>query len=93
MSFITIATKAFPGSRPYTLTMRDCRDSANCSGFTVYTDDLPGLQEYVEAHNARDGEFKLDLPGVRAGRARNGRSTPSALRSAAGFLQQYPKPV
>ena len=88
MSFVTIATEAFPGSRPYALTMRDCWDSANCFEFTVYTDDLTGLQEYVAAHNARDGESKLDLPGVRARRARSGRSTPSSLQYAAGFLQQ-----
>ena len=88
MSFVIIATQPFPGARPYDLTMRDCRDSANCFGFTVYTDDLPSLQEYVEAHNARDGAFTVDLPGVRAGRARNGRSTSSACRSSAGFLQQ-----
>jgi hypothetical protein len=85
MSFVTIATQAFPGARPYALTMRDCRNSANCFGLTVYTDDLPGLQEYVEAHNARDGEFRVDLSDVRA---RNGRSASRAGRSAAGFLQQ-----
>ena len=67
MSFITMATEQFPGSRACALTVRDCRDSANCFRFTVYTDDLPALQEYVEAHNAGNGEFKLDLSGVRAG--------------------------
>jgi len=67
MNFLTIATEQFPGSRACALTVRDCRDNANCFGFTVYTDDLPGLLEYLDAHNARDGEFKLDLSGVPAG--------------------------
>src|SRR5882757_25666 len=77
MDFITIATEEFPGSRACALTVRSSRGSANCVRFTVYTDDLPGLREYVEAHNAGNGEFKLDLSRVGAGRARNGRPTPA----------------
>jgi hypothetical protein len=79
VSFITIATEEFPGSVACVLTVRDGRDSANCFRFTAYTDDLPGLQEYVEAHNARDGESKVDLIRVGARRARNGRSIPAHL--------------
>lgn len=77
MTFITMATEEFPGSLPCALTVRDCRDGTNCFRFTVYTDDLRGLQEYVEAHNAGNGEFKLDLCGVGAGRALNAHSTPA----------------
>ena len=75
MSFIAIATEKFPGSVACALTMRYCADSENFFRFTVYTDDLPGLQDYIEAHNAGNGDFKLDLR-VGARRGRNGRSTP-----------------
>jgi hypothetical protein len=39
------------------------KDGTTCSLVTVDTDDLPGLHEYIQAHNAGDGdgEFKVDL--------------------------------
>jgi hypothetical protein len=41
----------------------DRKDGTTCSLVTVDTDDLPGLPEYIQAHNAADGdgEFKVDL--------------------------------
>src|SRR5882762_10417687 len=69
--------------------LADRKDGTTCSQFPVYTDDLPGLQEYVQAHNAGDGEFKVDLHRRRS--AERPVATP-ALQSGV-FLQQYPKPV
>jgi len=59
MAVISIST--FPGSLACALTVTDRRDGKTCSQFTVYADDLPGLHEYIQAHNAGDGEFKVDL--------------------------------
>ena len=41
----------------------DLKDGT-CSEFMIFTDDLPAFQEYVQAHNAQEGEFTVDLqPG------------------------------
>jgi hypothetical protein len=57
----------------------DRKNGTTCSQFTVYTDDLPDLHEYIQSHNAGDGEFKVDIGGA-------------GVQSGV-FLQQYPKPV
>jgi hypothetical protein len=73
----------------------DCKDGTTYSQVTVYTDDLPGLREYVQAHNAGDGdrEFKVDLGYIWSRRRRRSAERPVvtlALQSGV-FLQQYPK--
>jgi hypothetical protein len=89
LAVIFISTQEFSGSLACALTVTDRKDGTTCSQFTVYTDDLPGLQEYVQAHNAGDGEFKVDFHRRRS--AERPVATP-ALQSGV-FLQQYPKPV
>jgi hypothetical protein len=75
----------------------DRKDGTTCSQFTIYTDDLAGLPEYIQAHNAADGdgEFKVDLGYIWSRRRRRSAERPvatPALQSGV-FLQQYPKAV
>jgi hypothetical protein len=61
VTFISISAEEFPGSLACALRVIDRKNGKACSQFTVYTDDFLALQEYVEAHNAGDSEFKVDL--------------------------------
>jgi hypothetical protein len=61
MTFIYLSAQEFAGSLACALTVTDRKDGTTCSRFTVYTDDLPGLHEYIQSHNAGDGEFTVDL--------------------------------
>jgi hypothetical protein len=60
VNLITVLAEEFPGSSSCALRVIDRKDGT-CSEFTIYTDDLPAFQEYVQAHNAQEGEFTVDL--------------------------------
>jgi hypothetical protein len=61
MTFTYLSTQEFAGSLACALTVTDRKNGTTCSRFTVYTDDLPGLHEHIQAHNTGAGEFKVDL--------------------------------
>jgi hypothetical protein len=60
VSLITVLAEEFPGSSSCALSLIDLKDGT-CSEFMIFTDDLPAFQEYVQAHNAQEGEFTVDL--------------------------------
>jgi hypothetical protein len=60
VNLITVLAEEFPGSSSCALRLIDRKDGT-CSEFTIYTDNLPAFQEYVQAHNAQEGEFTVDL--------------------------------
>jgi hypothetical protein len=60
VNLITVLAEKFPGSSSCALRVIDRKDGT-CSEFTIYTDDLPAFQEYVQALNAQEAEFTVDL--------------------------------
>lgn len=60
MNLITVLSEEFPGSMSCALRVIDRKDGT-CSEFTIYTDDPPAFREYMQAHNAREGEFTVDV--------------------------------
>ena len=72
MTFKSISTQEFPGSLACARAVTDRKNGKTCSQFTDYTDE-PSLQVYVQAHNAGDGEFNVDVFAFK-GRGLNGRS-------------------
>jgi hypothetical protein len=61
MTFTYLSTQEFAGSLACALRVTDRKNGTTCSQFIVYTDDLPGLHEHIQAHNTGTGEFKVDL--------------------------------
>jgi hypothetical protein len=60
VNLITVLAEEFPGSSSCALSLIDLKDGT-CSEFMIFTDDLTAFQEYVQAHNAQEGEFTVDL--------------------------------
>ena len=60
VNLITVLAEEFPGSSSCALRLIDRKDGT-CSEFMIFTDDLPAFQEYVQAHNAQESEFTVDL--------------------------------
>jgi hypothetical protein len=60
VNLITALAEEFLGLSSCALRVIDRKDGT-CSEFTIYTDDLPAFQEYVQAHNAQEGDFTVDL--------------------------------
>jgi hypothetical protein len=60
VNLITVLAEEFLGLSSCALRVIDRKDGT-CSEFTIYTDDLPAFQEYVQAHNAQEGDFTVDL--------------------------------